>query len=110
MATTMDKDRKGYSASRTLTKLLDSRYISPNRIVQAVNLLHRVINIVDLRTEKYNMTRCRAKKRRMLLNAVWKVQQCDSMMLTMLHTGGAQAAIPLGVVAFSPQGFEEGNS
>ena len=109
MAAFIDKGRIQYSASRTLTKLLDHKRISPSRLVKAVSMCHCLIKMLESRckSEKYKMTRRQAKKMRMILNTVWKVCLNSSMLITLIHTGGGQDSVPLGDVAFSYKGLEE---
>ena len=87
MAAFIDKARVQYSASRTLTKLLDHKRISPSRLVKAVSMCHCLIKMLESRckSEKYKMTRRQAKKMRMILNALWKVCMNSNIVPCWLH-------------------------
>lgn len=66
-------NKPGYSAQRTLSKLLDARHFSPNRVAKAEDLLRRIIKMLDLSMLR-RMTRRQTSQRRHMLRAVWKVR------------------------------------
>lgn len=63
----------GYSAQRTLSKLMDAKHFSPNRVAKAVDLLRRIIKMLELSMLR-RMTRRQTTQRRHMLRAVWKVR------------------------------------
>ena len=95
-----------YSAKRTMSKLLYNTVFSPNRLVKAVDLLHRIMRTIQLGL-KDRLTRRAANKRRPLLRAVWKVWYYDFRLCLITHTGGCQAALPLDYAAFSPECYQQ---
>ena len=68
----VDNLRPGYSAKRTMLKLLLSKEFSPNRLAKATNLLHRILKVLE-QCPGGRMTRRWANKRRPVVRAVWKV-------------------------------------
>ena len=52
---------------------MDAKHFSPNRVAKAVDLLRRIIKMLELSMLR-RMTRRQTTQRRHMLRAVWKVR------------------------------------